>query len=63
LENDDEEILANSDCIRTIRNGKPKKIEFYYYSGLNIDWSGISFIAEHGSGRTLIKFNKFFKLS
>lgn len=62
LEGDDDEILNNSDCIRTIKNEEPQKIKFRYYSGLEIDWSGIIFHPEHGQPNRLVKFNKFFNL-
>jgi len=57
------EILRyKCNCIRTIENEIPKKIEFWYYDGIIIDWSGISIKPEHGSEYSIVKFNKYFQL-
>ena len=50
------------DCVRTIRNSEPEKIEFYFYNGLIVDWKGISILPEHGGEYSIIKFNEHFKI-
>lgn len=52
----------NCDCIRTIKNEKPEKIEFWFYEAIKVDWTGISIKPEHGNFHNIIKFNKFFHL-
>jgi len=57
------EILTNnSDCIRTIRNSEPLKIEFYFYDCLIVDWTGVSIKPEHGCEYLIVKFNEHFRL-
>lgn len=57
------EILTNNcDCVRTIRNSEPEKIEFYFYDGLIVNWAGVSIKPEHGSEYTIVKFNDHFRL-
>lgn len=66
LEDEDEnikEIINESvHCTRVIKNEEPEKIEFSFYSGIRVDWSGITVIPEHGSAFNILKFNKNFKL-
>lgn len=59
----DKILKHNCECIRTIKNEKPNKIEFWYYDGLLIQWFGISYQPEHGPEKLIINFDKFFKLS
>lgn len=57
------EILTNNcDCVRTIRNSEPDKIEFYFYDGLRVDWQGVTIIPEHGGEYLIVKFNDHFRL-
>ena len=55
-------FISNSDCIRTIRNGEPEKIEFWYYDCIRINWNGIFYQPEHGPEKRLVRFGKHFKL-
>lgn len=59
----DDILKHNCDCVRTIRNEEPEKIEFWFYDGLIIQWFGISYQPEHGPEKRIVNFNKFFKLS
>ena len=46
---------------RMIKNEKPSEISIYFYDGIILDWSGISYAPEHGPTKPLRKFDKFFK--
>ena len=57
------QILDNNcDCVRTIKNSIPDKIEFHYYDGIRVDWCGVSIIPEHGCEYLVVKFNSYFSL-
>lgn len=57
------EILTNNcDCVRTIRNSEPEKIEFYFYDCLRVDWQGVTINPEHGGEYLIVKFNDHFRL-
>lgn len=55
-------LTSNCDCIRTIKNSIPQKIEFWYYDGLEVNWFGVHILPEHGSSKTIVNFNSHFKL-
>ena len=58
----DDILKSNCDCIRTIKNSEPEKIEFYFYDGLVIDWIGVSIKPENGCEYNIVRFNNHFKL-
>ena len=60
--NHNDVLTSKYDCTRIIKNEKPEKIEFWYYDGLRVDWSGVSLVSEHGIEQKIVKFNKHFKL-
>lgn len=63
LDEEDNNILKfDCGCKRIIEDEVPSSITFWYYSGIRVNWSGISMVAEHGSETNIIKFNKNFKL-
>lgn len=47
---------------RKIKNDLPQDITISYYDSFSISPFGINFKREHGEGKTLVKFNKHFKL-
>lgn len=59
---DVKEILDNGIVTRVIKDEKPSEITIYFYDGLELNWLGLLYKPEHGSGNLLVKFNKHFKL-
>lgn len=57
------EILENKpSVVKTLRNDEPEKITIYFYDGIEIDYTGVSYKPEHGSPTKILKFDKFFNL-
>ena len=61
-DNHNDVLTGDYSCYRTIKDGKPNKIEFWFYDCVIVDWRGVTLKPEHGPETQLIKFNKFFKL-
>lgn len=55
-------LIIEGSVTRTIIDEKPSSIEFHYYDSLKLDYSGIKFKPEHGSGEYLARFTENFKL-
>ena len=47
----------NARITRTIVNEEPHSIKFEFYDAIEINWTGIHFIPEHGSRGTMMKFD------
>lgn len=60
--NDDDILTSKCSCKRLIEDEKPSEISFWFYDGLKVNWSGITYVPEHGSEQQIVKFNKHFKL-
>jgi hypothetical protein len=56
-------FTESSHVVKTIKNDKPKEIVIEFYDSISISPFGISYQPEHGSGRKLVTFNKFFVLA
>ena len=55
-------VVSDEPVDKHIENDCPKKIEIHYYDGIIITPFGIDLKPEHGSSKTLVCFNKHFKL-
>jgi len=63
LNGEDNDILTNNcTCKRIIENEVPSEINFWFYDGIKVNWSGVTMVSEHGQESKVIKFNKNFKL-
>lgn len=57
------EILEDNPKLnKTLIDDTPQTICIYYYSSLEINWSGVKYKPEHGESKTLIKFDKYFNI-
>jgi hypothetical protein len=56
-------LTENPNVTKTIENDMPTKIRLSSWDGLEILPTGINFIPEHGSGYSIVLFNKFFTLN
>jgi len=59
-----EEVLEdNSNVYKSIENDKPTKIKICSWSTIEVTPTGIYYKPEHGTGKDIVLFNKFFTLS
>lgn len=57
------EILENKpSVIKTLKDDKADNIAIHFYGSIEINFFGIFYKPEHGSGNYLVRFNKYFKL-
>jgi len=57
------EILKDNPKLnKTLIDDTPQTINIYYYSSIEINWSGVKYKPEHGESKTLIKFDKYFNI-
>ncbi|HMR88490.1 MAG TPA: hypothetical protein PKD51_10065 [Saprospiraceae bacterium] len=55
------EILnGNPKVIKTLNDDIAEEIQLHFYDSILINWSGVKYKPEHGSLRTIAKFNKDF---
>ncbi len=55
-------MLSDGTVIKTIEDDQPKKIEIWFYDGIEITWSGIYYLPEHGDRKCMRDFDKYFRL-
>lgn len=57
------QILENNpSAIKTLRDDEPDVINIYFYDSMEITYSGVRYIPEHGSSTMVLKFDKFFNI-
>jgi len=63
LDGEDNDVLNNKcSCKRLIEDEVPSEIKFWFHDGIEVDWTGITMVSEHGRENRVVKFNKNFKL-
>lgn len=58
----DPDIFEKGHVHKTVDNDEPEHIKIYYYDCLSVSPFGITFEPEHGESRSIVEFNKYFKL-
>lgn len=53
----------SSNVRKTILNDRPQEIVLEFYDSISISPFGISYSPEHGQGKKLVEFDKFFVLA
>lgn len=55
-------MLSDGTVIKTMEDDEPKQIQIWFYDGIEISYSGIYYLPEHGDRKCLREFDQYFKL-